>query len=431
MWINLPITDLFSDVERGSFWWKQWGPRPESTGKAAQTARTALKKVPILIPVYGHCFIPAQPNHTGNPIFFVYRTEISYCGLDVAEFLYRTDLVSSQFNLPTLTANDELHEESRLKNGKDRDHQPTEVPSLTVFPDNSACRSEAESSCNEEGMSSESRELDASAWRLEGADENLETWGRNLDALVRNPQLFSRKSMSSLPRRSEASSERNTDVASRPFGSSNSSLDDSPRKSMDSICFQEQRLSSEVFMRFSKIGSTLAAKIARRIEFWSDIVDRRQRSNMVRKVGLLRSLSSDQHGSTTLAVAENEDNVHAEFRTSFSPKWLAVILEDVSARLRQGGWKEEDISEIVDVLSPPNSSYQTLSLNTQSPSENLALQLDFFSSSLRKAGWSIQDVAEALSFDLVPSDHTIRACTNLSPELPARIVPLAQFVANS
>ncbi|EFJ18156.1 hypothetical protein SELMODRAFT_112997 [Selaginella moellendorffii] len=94
MWINKPRAGLLADVERGVFWMKQWGPRPAELHKAVQIARGQLKKAPVLLPVYGHCYVAAAPVRAGNPVFFVQGRDVYCCGLDVSDFFHRDSFAS-------------------------------------------------------------------------------------------------------------------------------------------------------------------------------------------------------------------------------------------------------------------------------------------------------------------------------------------------
>ena len=71
-----------------------------------------------------------------------------------------------------------------------------------------------------------------------------------------------------------------------------------------------------------------------------------------------------------------------EAQNCFSRKWLAGYLGDIGSRLRNGGWKEDDIS---DMINPPASCFQKSS-DGQNLAESLAFHVDLLSVSLRKAG---------------------------------------------
>nr|GEY15513.1 hypothetical protein [Tanacetum cinerariifolium] len=65
--INLPILGLCKEVHRKKFWHKKWGHRPKDDDHAVDLAKGYLKKypVPVLVPVYRNCYVPASPCLSG------------------------------------------------------------------------------------------------------------------------------------------------------------------------------------------------------------------------------------------------------------------------------------------------------------------------------------------------------------------------------
>ncbi|CAN7078444.1 unnamed protein product [Brassica oleracea var. botrytis] len=98
--IDLPNAAVSLQVAKNSLWCKSWGLKPPDPEKALRVARNALKRAPLLIPVFDHCYIPCNPSLAGNPVFFVDETRIFCCGSDLSEFFQR----ESAFGTPeTLT----------------------------------------------------------------------------------------------------------------------------------------------------------------------------------------------------------------------------------------------------------------------------------------------------------------------------------------
>lgn len=87
--IDLPIAAITFQIARDALWPKSWGPRPSDPERALRVARNALKKAPLLIPIFNHCYIPCNPPLAGNPIFFVDESRIFLCGLDLSDFFER------------------------------------------------------------------------------------------------------------------------------------------------------------------------------------------------------------------------------------------------------------------------------------------------------------------------------------------------------
>ncbi|KAL1540906.1 hypothetical protein AAHA92_25190 [Salvia divinorum] len=87
--IDLPIASVSFHIARNALWSKTWGPRPADPEKAMKIGRNALKRAPLLIPVFDHCYIPCNPCLAGNPIFYVDENRIFCCGFDLADFFER------------------------------------------------------------------------------------------------------------------------------------------------------------------------------------------------------------------------------------------------------------------------------------------------------------------------------------------------------
>jgi hypothetical protein len=50
-------------------------------------ARGAVGRVPKLIPVFSHRYMPVEPRLAGNPLLSVYQTDIIYYGRDLRTYL--------------------------------------------------------------------------------------------------------------------------------------------------------------------------------------------------------------------------------------------------------------------------------------------------------------------------------------------------------
>ncbi|GFQ03391.1 hypothetical protein PHJA_002482900 [Phtheirospermum japonicum] len=84
--IELPIASISFHIARNALWSKSWGSRPADPEKALKIARNALKRAPLLIPVFNRCYIPCNPCLAGNPIFYVDENRIFCCGFDLPDF---------------------------------------------------------------------------------------------------------------------------------------------------------------------------------------------------------------------------------------------------------------------------------------------------------------------------------------------------------
>lgn len=282
--LDLPIAAISFQIARNTFWSKSWGPRSSDPEKALRVARNALKRAPLLIPIFNHCYIPCNPSLAGNPIFFIDETRVSYCGYDISDFFERESLFRSP------EADPELLKKHR-----------------------SISEKSAVSSTN-----------------------------------------FSRRS-----------------------------LDD---------------------------GSVNGSRTPRWVEFWSEAaVDRRSRRN---------SSSSSSNSSPER---------YFDMRRTQIPKWVEEYIEQIGSVLREGGWGETDIAEIVHVSASGFFEGEMVLLDNQAVLDALLLKADRFSDSLRKSGWSSEEVSDALVFDFRPEKEK-KPAKKLSPQLVEKIGKLVESV---
>ncbi|XVF61158.1 hypothetical protein PTKIN_Ptkin08bG0107100 [Pterospermum kingtungense] len=284
--LDLPVAAISFQIARNTLWSKSWGPRPSDPEKALRIARNALKRTPLLIPIFNHCCIPCNPSLAGNPIFFIDETRVSCCGFDISDFFERESLFRS---------------------------------------------SEA------------------------------------------NPELLKKQ----------------RSVSEKSAGSSTNFS----RRSLDA-------------------GSVNGSRTPRWIEFWSDAaVDRRRRI----------SSSSSSNSSPER---------YFDMPRTQIPKWVEEYIEKIGLVLREGGWGESDIAEIVHVSASGFFEGEMVLLDNQAVLDALLLKADRFSDSLRKAGWSSEEVSDALVFDF-RLEKEKKPTKKLSPRLVEKIGKLAESVTRS
>uniref|UniRef100_A0A6N2LMA2 Knr4/Smi1-like domain-containing protein n=1 Tax=Salix viminalis TaxID=40686 RepID=A0A6N2LMA2_SALVM len=283
--LDLPIAAMLFQIARNTLWSKSWGPRPSDPEKALRVARSSLKRAPLLIPIFYHCYIPCQPSLAGNPIFFVDETRIFCCGLDLSDFFYRGSLFRSSKSDP-----------------------------ITIEKQKSV-------------------------------------------------------------------SERSTGLSS-----------DLSRKSLDA-------------------GLVNGSRTPRWVEFWSDaVLDRRRRNS-----------ASSSSGSSS-------PERFFEMPRSEVPNWVGDYIEQIGSVLREGGWRESDIEEMVQVSASGFFEGEMEFLDNQAILDALLLKVDRFSDSLRKSGWSSEEVSDALGFDF-RAEKERKPAKKLSPELVEKIGRLAESVS--
>lgn len=87
-----PVEGVLFDVAHNGFWWPAWGRRPDvsdATSDATETARLELARVPQLIPIYRHRYLPAAPAPEPTPVLSVVQTDVVRYGRDLGDYLER------------------------------------------------------------------------------------------------------------------------------------------------------------------------------------------------------------------------------------------------------------------------------------------------------------------------------------------------------
>ena len=82
-----PLNGILFDIEHNAFWMKDFGERPDDLQTALDIATTHIGKMPKLIPIYAHRFMPDDPHKAGNPVFSIHQTDIIYYGRDLEDYL--------------------------------------------------------------------------------------------------------------------------------------------------------------------------------------------------------------------------------------------------------------------------------------------------------------------------------------------------------
>ncbi|KAJ7524806.1 hypothetical protein O6H91_17G023000 [Diphasiastrum complanatum] len=439
--LNSPISGLCFEVGRGRFWWKQWGSRPSDAHQAVAIARSALRKVPVLVPVYKHCYIPAAPNLAGNPVIFVDRKDVGYSGFDLADFFQREAFIPQNYctSIDPQTVCDEdggMREslesyETALRT--DGELQCLSLINVQKDPYHGRINKFRRGDGKEPNAVTHKLKslrilLEGSGWKWEGFGRDCEGRGKSLVAGAganKNYEVQRKEALHSFKREISTwiHAERSHEYCSRSAGVSprNSvSSAEFPRKSIDVISrHMDSPLSTKSLLPFTMAAPAWAAKTARHIEFWSDLVERKMAAD---SVGYYASKGDDTLTKGALDKVDKEGNV--ELPGGLTSKWVARYLENMAGQLRNGGWKENDISEMVDADSFPDSR-KCLVWDRQSVLDDLTSKVNMLSISLKKAGWSAQEVSEALG----PPQE--KENIKFSPQFAAKVGKLTEYLARA
>jgi hypothetical protein len=82
-----PAEGVLFDVEHNVFWHPAWPSRPTETSEALRVARAELERVPQLVPVYGHRYLPGTAGEYGHPVLSVHQTDIILYGNDLTDYI--------------------------------------------------------------------------------------------------------------------------------------------------------------------------------------------------------------------------------------------------------------------------------------------------------------------------------------------------------
>ncbi|WP_123466807.1 hypothetical protein [Streptomyces sp. CEV 2-1] len=84
--LEWPVEGIVMAVQHG-YWHSGWGQRPVDADEAVREARAKLARVPRLVPVYAHRFLPAGHGSHGHPVLSIWGTDIIYYGVDLADYV--------------------------------------------------------------------------------------------------------------------------------------------------------------------------------------------------------------------------------------------------------------------------------------------------------------------------------------------------------
>jgi hypothetical protein len=87
--VSAPIDGVLFDVEVNGFWHPSWRARPADPTEALAVARYHLAAVPVLVPVFGHRYLPGGRGTYGHPVLSVHQTDVVCYGADLADYISR------------------------------------------------------------------------------------------------------------------------------------------------------------------------------------------------------------------------------------------------------------------------------------------------------------------------------------------------------
>lgn len=85
--LRLPVDGILFAVEWKQFWDEKWGTRPARMKDALRSAVYQLARVPRMIPVHSHWYLPAELS--AHPVLSIYQDEIRVAAADLADYIDR------------------------------------------------------------------------------------------------------------------------------------------------------------------------------------------------------------------------------------------------------------------------------------------------------------------------------------------------------
>eukprot|EP00249_Psilotum_nudum_P032249 c47536_g1_i2 orf=834-2444(+) len=401
--LNLPVDGLCSEITRAQLWLTQWGRKPADTEEALHKA---LRDAPTLVPIYSHCYIPSYPNLAGNPVFLIYEKDIFYCGYDLGDFFEKQAFIPRNFILESAHINGEGKVRSKMDEERSWEcntKRDTELKSVD----------EGEKIIQSEGKKPGGKHTNLQVlspiFRAEESNSEISPPRKKCERSCRcSNENIHKASVNSSDAR--IGRENNflggkslCDAPLHPLEKPETcirSAENSPRRSHFIVStytyFHKHPLPKKVLSQFTIAAPPWAAKEARHIDLWSDLVENKARLNVNapshKTHYSIFSVDVDHPKLSHENHVESEDMAKPLRKASrCGRRWLSGYFNDMAKRLRNGGWTEDEITEMVDAVLPVELDI------------TMALQVDALSAFLRNAGWSTEDVVEVLDSDLVPS----------------------------
>lgn len=98
--LTWPLVGMYFDIKHNTFWFAEWGEKPNSIHEQYVIAKQAVSQAPVLIPVFSHRYLPDRPCMAGNPVFSVHQTDIIYYGRNLQNYLVAEFYTDFLGNLP-------------------------------------------------------------------------------------------------------------------------------------------------------------------------------------------------------------------------------------------------------------------------------------------------------------------------------------------
>ena len=149
--------------------------------------------------------------------------------------------------------------------------------------------------------------------------------------------------------------------------------------------------------QFTISAPSWAAKSPRHIPFWGDLVVEAEEdlcdSNPMPMKELNLNVGLEPLNKVNPKEASNANHNHS------SKRLLGNYLKDVERTLRKGGWKDDEIDDMIVSVAPSDENGISRIRTRAEMQDALIKNADAMFLSLQKAGWNAQDALEILNLD--------------------------------
>jgi hypothetical protein len=101
--LRLPVDGILFAVEWKQFWDDRWGKRPARMKDVLRSAAYQLARVPQMVPLHAHCYLPGDRDSAGHPVLSIYQADIRVAAADLFDYVDRLSAPAAEPSaLPTV-----------------------------------------------------------------------------------------------------------------------------------------------------------------------------------------------------------------------------------------------------------------------------------------------------------------------------------------
>lgn len=119
------------------------------------------------------------------------------------------------------------------------------------------------------------------------------------------------------------------------------------------------------------------------------------------------------------------------------PAWIGKYLDRIGGVLRDGGWREKDVADMVEVAASGcfdsflSGEDDVVAVDGEAVLDALLLEANRCGDSLRRAGWSSEEVSDALGMDFRRAERRCRPAVRVPRDIAAKFEKLAGVISRT